>query len=88
MVIGKYLPSFAPPCRGPYSAPTAPATALYTSTPELARCRAAAVEQFISCSACRRNIVSSAFANRAFGRWCRSRPAFSMYRKFSAYPRC
>jgi hypothetical protein len=25
--------SLAPPCSGPYSAPTAPATAVYTSTP-------------------------------------------------------
>ena len=30
--------SLAPPWRGPYSAPTPPPTALYTSTPLLARC--------------------------------------------------
>ena len=69
--------SLAPPCSGPYSAPTAPPTVVYTSTPDDARWRAAAVEQFISCSACRMNMTSSARASRGCGVWRDDRPASS-----------
>ena len=41
--------------------------AVYTSTPLEARCRAAAVEQFISCSACRMNMMSMALASFGLG---------------------
>lgn len=61
--------SLAPPCSGPYSAPTAPAMAVYTSTPLDDRWRTAAVEQFISCSACRMNRMS---CERGQRRWHRS----------------
>ena len=44
-----------------------PAMAVYTSTPEEARWRAAAVEQFISCSAWSVNMMSIARASRGFG---------------------
>ena len=62
----------------------APAIAVYTSTPEEARWRAAAVEQFISCSACRMNMTSRARDRRGLGRYPGAmRPASSMNRKAS-----
>ena len=67
--------SFVPLHVTVHTAATAPATAEYTSTPLEAKCLHAAVEQFISCSACNKNIVSNAFANfDSVGRYLNQRP--------------
>ena len=59
--------SLAPPCLGPYKAPAAMATAVYTSTPELEMCLMKEVEQFISCSAWRMKRTSRALTSFGCG---------------------